>query len=108
MATRKSSTTQAAPDRPPTQADVVAPTPMAHGNDYLGFIWQQLGEINKTLGRLEAGQISMSDRLSKVEEKTSKTKDKVDKIIWLSAGAGTAVGILISAVALLFKVFPMS
>ncbi|QDQ87723.1 hypothetical protein FMZ60_09055 [Alcaligenaceae bacterium SJ-26] len=75
-------------------------------SDMQPFIWQQLGEIQKCLGRLEAGQDDIKGRLEKVEEKTSKTSEKLSRILWIGAGAGAVIGILVSIATSLLKYLP--
>lgn len=89
--------------RETTPKDIPSP---AMPSDMQPFIWQQLGDIQKCLGKLENGQEDIKSRLAKVEEKTTKTSEKLSRILWIGAGAGATVGILVSVATSLLKYLP--
>lgn len=93
----------AARQKETTPRDIPSP---AMPSDIQPFIWQQLSDIQKSLGRLEAGQEEIKTRLAKVEEKTTKTAEKLSRILWIGAGAGAVIGVLVSVATSLLKYLP--
>lgn len=67
------------------------------------FIWQQLNDISKSLGRIESSIETLTLRVTKVEEKVSESSNKLNKIIWISTGAGAVVAGLVSAIGIYLK-----
>lgn len=93
MATSKSSAESKKAVPPPSET-----VPMASPQIDNGFIWQQLNDINRGLGRIESSLDSLSNRVDKMESKVSDVKDKLNKILWVSIGGGAVIAAIISAV----------
>lgn len=85
-------------------ASAAVPEPAgARMGDMAPFIWQQLADIQKALGGIEANQAAVRERLERVEDKTSKLSDRIGRLMWGVAGAGILVTLLFG-VARLFPI----
>lgn len=71
--------------------------------DMAPFIWQQLSDIQKALGGIEAKQTGITDRLQRVEDRTGKLSDRIGRLMWGIAGAGILVTVMFG-VARLFPI----
>lgn len=74
-------------------ADVPEPSGAKMG-DMAPFIWQQLSEIQKGIGGIEAKQQAITDRLGRVEDKTGNLSDKIGRLVWGMAGAGILITVM--------------
>lgn len=72
----------------------IAVTPSAvgaTGSNFEGFIWQQLGDIQKSLGTIVANQSTADDRLKSLEGKVS----GLNRLVWIGIGIFGVLGVLI-------------
>ena len=100
MAGIKTSSDQKKAVPPPAET---TPAPSHHIDN--GFIWQQLNEINRGIGRIESSIEGLGARVDKLETKTSSIKDNLNKIIWVSIGGGSVIAFIVSAILGLMKLF---
>lgn len=84
------------------QADVVPQTPQstpplnAGGGDYSPFVWQQLGDIQKVLGRLESHTQRLSEDIQKLDGKMEETNAKLSNVNQKIYAAGVVLTILLA------------
>lgn len=71
--------------------------------DMAPFIWQQLSEIQKALGGIEAKQTGITERLQRVEDRTGKLSDRIGRLMWGIAGAGILVTVMFG----IARIFPI-
>lgn len=70
--------------RKPVEEEAVlpqTPPPASHGFGHgldVGFVWQQLTEIQKSLGAIQATQVQHTDAIGKLDEKLSGKLSKID------------------------------
>ena len=99
MVTQKSPSTKSVVP-PPTE---VVPVPTAHIDN--GFIWQQLNDINRGLGRIESSITDLSGRIDKAEIKLTAVSEKLNKMLWVSGGWIAAIIFLATLAGLILKAF---
>lgn len=87
MATRRT-TREADPDAPAPDPATTPNAVGASGSSFEGFIWQQLGEVQKSLGTIIANQATSEDRLKGLESKVS----GLNRIVWIGVGIISVIG----------------
>ncbi|HRO20800.1 hypothetical protein [Alcaligenes phenolicus] len=67
---------------------VAVPEPLnASAGNMMSGVWSELVSIQKTLGGMEQKQITLAERLERVETKTTKVSDKISRVAWSISGA---------------------
>jgi hypothetical protein len=74
----------------PTDFDVTPSAIGATGANFESFIWQQLGDIQKSLGTIMANQTSTDDRMKSVEGKVG----TLNRIVWIGVGIFGVIAVL--------------
>lgn len=95
-------TDEAVSDEYISSAAVPEPTGARMG-DMAPFIWQQLSDIQKALGGIEAKQTGITERLQRVEDRTGKLTDRIGRLMWGIAGAGILVTVMFGVA----RIFPI-
>lgn len=117
MVTRKPAANAQQSDYQVTPENLSRPTTPAAGfggSGMDGFIWQQLSDIQKSLGAIQEAQKNLalahekaddkvSGKLKKIEEELAEIKQIRHTAKWLLVIAGTVGGLLITGVGLVFK-----
>lgn len=84
-----------APDVVPS-SPISTPPPNAGGGDYSPYVWQQLGEIQKCLGRLESSVERLSGDIGKLDERLDAANSKLSGVTHKLYAAGVVLTLLLA------------
>lgn len=101
MATPRRSSRGVDQDAPPPDLDVTPNVVMGKGTEFQNFIWQQIGDVQRSLGAIVAKQESTVQLIERNQGAMEKRLEQLDskvgvlnRIVWIGVGVVSVIAVL--------------